>query len=68
MRNVAFQVRQAYWKSKARILIEWLLKRLGIFVGDTIETVKDGTNLIAWLMPLSVFIFVLACLFRWVWW
>ncbi len=32
MKNVAFQVRDAYWRSKARLLINWLLSRLSILV------------------------------------
>ena len=58
-KNLAFQLREAYWHSKARLLVEWLLKRLGIMVEAVAEKTVESAFMVWAFLPVMIVITLL---------
>ncbi len=65
VKNMAFQIRDAYWHSKARLLINWLLSRLGILGKEITEELWGGMKVVVFCLPVTCLLAVFAAF---IWW
>ncbi|RTR33516.1 hypothetical protein [Shewanella atlantica] len=67
MKNLSFQARQIWWRSRARIWVTWLLSRLGIFVIEAAEKTAQAISFAWYLLPAMFVSFLFVCALRIVW-
>lgn len=58
MKNISFQMRHAWYQSRARALIKWLLVRLGIWVDKSIQETAKGVESAIFMLPIILIIFL----------